>query len=197
LCMISIALSGSVLVMRSILPTQKRYYTDFYLLDNRFHHNNHKIHSTYMSGSSLADLGARFLANADIELKSLDIGEEWTNIEDFNVIVQKTLFRASVTAIFGPHLLRLNPRFVEDYWLWDQSIASLFKGYPRWLIPKVYEARERLIEGIEKWHRHGEEHFDWEDEEVAKTEWEEYFGSKLYATVTLLPQNKNIDTQLV
>ena len=146
---------------------------------NRINHQLHKVHHTNMSGSGLASLGSDFAKFLEIELKSLDIGDEWTDIEDFYALVQKVAFRASVTAIYGPHLLRLNPNFEKTYWQFDNGIPTLFQSYPRWLVPTVYEKRDELHKCMGKWHTHAKENFDWNDESVAKQEWEEYYGSKL------------------
>lgn len=132
-----------------------------------------------MSGTGLADLGSRFMTFLEIELNALDIGEEWSQIDDLYALVQNVAFRASVTAIFGPHLLRLNPTFVEDYWKYEEGVPQLFQDLPRWMISKTYAVRDKLIGGLSKWHSHANEHFDWENEDIAKQEWEEFYGSKL------------------
>lgn len=119
------------------------------------------------------------MTNLEAELKALEIGDEWTNIPDFYFLVQKVTFKAATTAICGPHLLRMNPTFTEDFWDFDSRITGLFKTLPRWLIPKSYAIRDKLTKNIAEWHAYAKDHFDWEDDKVEKEEWEEFYGSKL------------------
>lgn len=146
---------------------------------NRIYHHVHQTLHNNLSGTGLADLGPRFAANLEKELDKLEVGEEWVEIENFYAIVQKVGFDASVGAICGPHFQRLNPDFTAEFWEYDSRMTYLFKNIPRFLVPRAYELRDKLRTDIIKWHRFARERVDPEDPEIAKLEWEEYFGSRL------------------
>jgi hypothetical protein len=148
--------------------------------DQRFHHIIHNALHTNLMGEGLADLASRYLENLEKELDALS-GEsnEWIEIPDLYMLVQNTIFRASTMAICGPTLFELNPTFTDDFWEFDIKVGGLFKGLPRFLVPSSYRVRDRLIDGIMKWHQFAESHIDRKDEELEKKLWEPYYGSKL------------------
>jgi hypothetical protein len=146
---------------------------------NRIFHLVHKNLHNNLSGNALADLATRFMSCLETELLALNIGDEWTDIPDFYSLIQQTVFKASTTAICGPHLFALNPTFTADFWEFDTRMSGMVKNIPRWLIPKSYRIRDKLKQEIMKWHEFASEHFDWEDENLAKEEWDEFFGSRL------------------
>lgn len=71
---------------------------------------------------------------------------------------RKRVFRASVEAMFGPHLLRIYSRLEEDFWIYHTGIPKMLKFYPRFLWPEPYEARDRILDGLERWHDFAREH---------------------------------------
>jgi hypothetical protein len=148
---------------------------------NRIFHLVHKTLHNNLSGSGLADLASRYMTYLEIELSKLDVGyDEWADVPDFYALLQRAVFEASTTAVCGPHLSRLNPDFTADFWEFDaHAMTGLFKNLPRWLIPKSFAIRDKLKASIAKWHKFAHEKFDWSDEELAKEEWEEFYGSKL------------------
>jgi hypothetical protein len=119
------------------------------------------------------------MALLETELLNLNIGDEWTDIPDLYSVIQNSVFKASTTAICGPHLFNLNPDLVTDFWYFDNCLPGLFKNLPRWMIPKSFKIRDKLKNSILKWHNHANKHYDWNDPEAAKLEWEEYFGARI------------------
>ncbi|CZT40844.1 uncharacterized protein RSE6_00508 [Rhynchosporium secalis] len=121
---------------------------------NRVFNLTHKTLHSHLSGTGLNELATRFLSCLEIELLSLDIGhEEWTAIPDFYTLIKKTVFKASTTA--------------------------MYKNLPRWMIPKSFQVRDKLITSITKWHAYAEENFDKNDEALQNGEWEELYGARL------------------
>lgn len=62
--------------------------------------------------------------------------------------------------MFGPHLLRIYPGLEEDFWTYHAGIPKMLKFYPRFLCPGPYDARDRILEGLERWHAFAREHSD-------------------------------------
>jgi hypothetical protein len=77
--------------------------------------------------------------------------------------------------MFGPHLVRLTPDFIDDLWDFVPTMGQLFLRTPRWLMPEAYRRRDRLLEGILRWHKYAREHFD---ESAGDPDWEECYGSR-------------------
>lgn len=127
----------------------------------------------------MAELATRFTSNLKLELEAnKSIGyEEWVEIEDLYSFIRDMIFRASTNALCGPHLLRLTPSFVADFWEFDSYSPKLFKDFPRWMIPKAYEVRDKLHKGMKKWHGFARDGYDWKLEDEGL--WEEFFGAKV------------------
>lgn len=146
---------------------------------NRLFHLMHKTSTDNLTGAGLTDLATRFMANLEEELSTLDVGyDEWTDIPDFNSLVQVTVFTASTKALFGPHLFELSPNIAAEFWEFD-SHPNLFKSIPRLFIPKAFRARDKILASIKTWHKFANENCDLNDETQQNVEWEPFFGSKL------------------
>jgi len=107
------------------------------------------------------------------------MSDEWTDITSIYYLVRDVVFKASTTAICGPYFFSLNPTIRKVFWDFDMHMPKLFKLLPRWMIPGSFRARDKVLFAIKKWHAFAKENCDLDDEEVQKSEWEPYFGSKL------------------
>lgn len=82
----------------------------------------------------------------------------------------------------GPHLIRLSPSFVADFWAYLEQWPTLSKMYPRWLVPRAFEARDRVVAAIMAWHRYAREHEDYRRQPQGQgggdgaEQWDEYWG---------------------
>lgn len=148
---------------------------------NRIHYLSHKAMHSGLTGIGLAELADHFVTNLIVELQENTAisSDDWVDIPDFYGLIKSSIFKASTTALCGPHLLALNPGFTEDFWDFDTRITGLFKRIPRWIIPKSYRVRDRLHTAIMKWHKFANEHLDWNDESLPEKQYEEYFGAKI------------------
>ena len=78
------------------------------------------------------------------------------------------------------HLLSLNPTFVEDFREFDRSISMpmFVMGFPRWLCPTAYKARDRVLQGLKNWHKFAHERSDCTELGSDDGDWDPYFGSR-------------------
>lgn len=154
-----------------------------------YHHS--KAAHTYLSGKSLQALGARFmdLLGHDIATDE-SIGTEWVDQPDLYVFWQDQIFEAALGALFGPHLLRLNPTFTRDFWNYVGGMSTLMMGLPKWMTPGSWAKREKVLEGIKRWHRFAVQHCD-PAKEAGGKDWDEYWGSTYlkarYSFVSAIP----------
>ncbi|RYP51945.1 hypothetical protein DL768_002821 [Monosporascus sp. mg162] len=136
----------------------------------------------YLSGQHLHSLNERFMATLDRDLDAMNIGHEWVKYPDLYKFLQLTVTRSSIEAVYGRKLLELNPTFVEDFWEFEANARSFLRAMPRWLIPKAYHVREKLIKALVKSHAYANNHFDCSKICPEEPEWEPNFGSRLIRT---------------
>lgn len=143
--------------------------------------NYHQVRAAHkhLSGPGLVHMTERFLMILRRRMDESQIGSEWIEMPDLYRFLQTEVFHAAVEAMCGSYLLSQNPTFVEDFWEFDRSAPTLFKALPRWISPKPYEVRGRLLEAIKKWHKLAHANSDCTKIGADDTEWDPYFGSKL------------------
>lgn len=147
--------------------------------ENRTFFINHRMLSTYLSGTSLAGITARFIEHFAKQIEEDEsIGDEWVEIPDLYDFMQNQVMSAAIKSMFGAHLLKLNPSFIKDFWAWNAKVGGLFMRIPRWLDPQAYILQARMLTSIKRWHNYAHEHFDCNRFGEEDEEWEPYFGSK-------------------
>ncbi|KFY18446.1 hypothetical protein V493_08610 [Pseudogymnoascus sp. VKM F-4281 (FW-2241)] len=150
-------------------------------MNDRIWYLQHKTVHTNLVGPPLVEIAERFVQYMGEELdRAIPASEtEWVDVPDFYGLIQSTMFPASTNAIYGPHLIRLNPDLNKDFWEYDRHIPTLFKLVPRLFAPKAYASRDRVLASIKKWHVHARENLAFDDPRLEGVAWEEIYGSKL------------------
>ena len=133
----------------------------------------------HLSGPGLVQMTELFLNVLRRRIHASHIESEWVDLPDLYQFLQHEVFSAAVEALCGTHLLSQSPTFVEDFWEFVSSVPTLFKGFPRWMSPKPYRIRDRLLDAIKRWHKLAHERSDCTKIDANDPEWEPYFGSKL------------------
>lgn len=147
--------------------------------EDRIHLIIHNMVTSHLWGESLTGITARFQQSLAQQLEQNDdIGFEWVEIPDFYLYMQKLVTTASLISMFGPYLLKLSPSFVEEFWAFEPKMGALFMHIPKWFDPGAYEAREKALDSIEKYHTYALAHFDSGKIGADDPEWDPYFGSK-------------------
>ena len=151
--------------------------------DQRFMKTFHDYINVNLTGESLETIVVKyqeFLVQQFAEFET--IGDDWVDVADLSVFIRDEIMAAALTSIFGPHFLRLNPNFIEDFWPFTHSVGELFLGMPRWLRPSIYARRDRMVKGIERWHRYAIENYKAAGGKgtagSGEEAWEPFFGSK-------------------
>ncbi|KAI2615586.1 hypothetical protein GGR54DRAFT_257648 [Hypoxylon sp. NC1633] len=93
-----------------------------------------------------------------------------------------TVSPANIEAMMGSKILKLNPTLIEDFWAAKAFAPEYFQGWPRWLAPKIFRARDRVIDAIRKWHEYAFAHGDHTNTGPRDPDWDSVWGSK-YAKV--------------
>ena len=107
-----------------------------------------------LAGVGLKPLCDRFTRNLSQRLLAdTSIGGEWVQHPDLFVFMRNELFVPAVEAIWGSSFVSINPDFGQDLWRYSRGLPYLAKGYPRWLAPSAYNARDKCLESVKHWHR--------------------------------------------
>jgi len=145
---------------------------------NRIWYHQSSAARKYLSGTSLKTIGEKFMEYLTAEVagnKMMSSAKnEWVEVPDLFEFLKDVVFVGALNALYGPQLLKLNPTFVKDFWDYNAAIPTLMMGFPRWLTPGAYAARDRVLNGLKKWHRYALEHSDVKD---TGPDWDEAWGS--------------------
>ncbi|KFY81326.1 hypothetical protein V500_11534 [Pseudogymnoascus sp. VKM F-4518 (FW-2643)] len=150
-------------------------------MSDRIWYLQHKTVHTNLVGPPLVEIADRFVQYMGEELdRAIPASEtDWVDVPDFYGLIQSTMFAASTNAIYGPHLIGLNPDINNDFWEYDHHVPTLFKLVPRLFAPKAYAVRDRLLAAIKKWQTHARANLDFNDPALEGVTWEEFYGSKM------------------
>ena len=132
-----------------------------------------------LSGARLEKLSDHYYGAVvkDVVKEQEKIGNDWVESPDLCDLVKRLVYEASMYAIYGPYLKELNPTLSDDFFDYDGYVPNLATPGAEWTCKKGIKSRNKMMENIRRWMRHGLDHggYNGIDEEV---EWEPYYGSK-------------------
>ncbi|KAK8037683.1 hypothetical protein PG991_001029 [Apiospora marii] len=109
-------------------------------------------------------------------LNTFEVADDWIDFPDLHAFIQLVIMRPAIEALVGSELLKLCPSFIDDLMTFQQSVPSFLRLVPRWLIPRAYRARKRLLEAIKVWHEHAHGSYDCSRLDSEDPKWEPFFG---------------------
>ncbi|KAF1839163.1 cytochrome P450 [Decorospora gaudefroyi] len=143
---------------------------------NRVDFLTHDLLLRGLTGAPMLPTFRRFQTIVKRNLGAQEIGDEWVEMPDLFRFFTKNIGTAVLEALFGPSLLEINPGFADDMWTFDQEVQNLAKRLPRFMIPRAYQVRNRMLAQIQNWYRYAREHFR-DDEDGAAGDWDPFWGS--------------------
>lgn len=147
--------------------------------EHRIIYFQQKAAHKHLSGPGLIKMADRYMTTLAKQFSQLNIDHEWVEMPDLYHFLQMQIARASIEAMCGEYILRLNPTLVEDFWAFDRSVGTLLKGLPRWMCSREYGARDKLLASVKKWHAFAHQRTDCNKTGAGDPDWEPYFGHKL------------------
>ena len=145
---------------------------------DRIHFLRHAAAVKYFNTTNVRDMTQRFLEQLGSQFADRsDIGSEWVTLPDFSQFVQKEVFKAATYAMCGPYLCSLNPTFVDDFNDYIAYLPVYASAIPRWMSPKAYAVRDKLLAAYKRWHRFALEKSPLDD--GSNETWEPYWGTRL------------------
>lgn len=144
----------------------------------RLYHHQHQAAHRFLTGEALRRMTDRFMRFLSEELHhDTTVSREWLEFPDLYEFWKSRIFHAATKALFGPCLLSLNPNFEQDFWEYVDSTPTLMKSLPRWMVPRAYDARDRVFTAVKTWHRFARVHSDYRKNTPEDPEWDEFWGS--------------------
>ena len=120
--------------------------------ENRIWFHTRDSAATYLSGPHLKSLASRFQYHFRSRMEELSLPDGWSLNTDLYTFVYNVMFPTQIEVLFGTTFLTLNPNFASDFREFHRGLSYLLRGYPRWMVPKAWDARERCLTSIKKWH---------------------------------------------
>jgi hypothetical protein len=127
---------------------------------NRVDFLTHRSLVRAFSGPGLKPSLERFKRNFVDTLNMDSVENDWIENPDMLKRARDIVGKALVEAIFGKRLLELNLTFMEDLWMFDEDVPWLAKCLPHFMRPKAFNTRERLLQGIKRWHSAARQEFE-------------------------------------
>ncbi|KAG7284610.1 hypothetical protein NEMBOFW57_009215 [Staphylotrichum longicolle] len=143
-------------------------------------HQMHTALQTMLAGNGLEVLAGRYqteVAHAALSTSLVGKEHEWTELPDLCSFVEDHVLEAATRALYGPHLVALNPTLARDFWTFNRRVKSMFMGVPKWLNPSAVRARDKMTDNVKRWQLYAAEHCNI-DEIPDDVEWEPFYGSR-------------------
>lgn len=154
--------------------------------EDRIHYHQHHSAHKFLSAHHLTYLSERFVTTLARNLDIVDNGKAqssnpdgWVEVPDLYSFLQQHVGGATIEVIMGSEILRLDPALLNNYRAFERSIPKFTRCLPRWLLPREYKNRDRLLNSIKKWHAHSHEHSDCHRLGPEDPEWDPFFGAKV------------------
>lgn len=129
--------------------------------EDRVFYLMHKATVDCLAGSHLTIAAHNFQTALANRIESSPIANEWVEMDDLYNFVQPLISYSTVQAMCGAKFLQMFPEFIGDFWNFNNKMPKLLQGWPRWMLPKAWQARERCIAIMKKWRKLcNEENFD-------------------------------------
>ena len=120
--------------------------------DNRIWFHTHDTAARFLSGPHLTNLSSNFQRCLEERIGTNVLSHQWIEQTDLYSFVYDLMFPSQIEALFGTSFLHLSPSFPADFKEFHSGLFYLLLGYPRWMVPKAWDARERCLESIKKYH---------------------------------------------
>lgn len=173
---------------------------------NRIDYLNHQSVAQFLEGKGLVPFWERFVDNITKQLRgvyeTLDL-RRWDDREDLMRTIGDETTVAILNSLCGPHLLELNPHFLQDFREFDRNLQTylqgtyevpveagwragngayvlliLVPGIPWFLAPGAYAARKRVLNAVRVWQQYARAHFD--DSTVDSNGDDPFWGSSFF-----------------
>ena len=128
---------------------------------NRIHYLTHRAVLHGLAGSNITIAGQKFQAALQRRIDAVPVQDEWIEMDDLFGFLLPLISNSTIETICGTNFLKVFPDFVEYFWSYNSKMPKLLQGWPRWTMPKIWQARDRCISIMKEWRRiSNNENFD-------------------------------------
>ncbi|KAH6623804.1 cytochrome P450 [Chaetomium tenue] len=148
---------------------------------HRVLYNQHRDLAAMLSGAPLDGMVRRFTENYAARLRepAVEVGEEWVELPDLYAFLRGEMFHAACEGLLGERIFEVCPDFSREFWEFDTHLITYLRRTPRWMAPRAYAARDRVLASLQKWYEHARAKLDYRDPALAGVEYEPIWGSRL------------------
>ncbi|KAL9596990.1 MAG: hypothetical protein Q9179_004425 [Wetmoreana sp. 5 TL-2023] len=119
--------------------------------ENRVFHHAFKATANFLTGIHLNATAQNFQAALQRRIENVPVQQDWVEMDDLLGFLRPLIACSTVEAICGPTFLRRFPDFVENFYEFNGKVHKLLYGWPGFLMPRVWRARERCIAILQQW----------------------------------------------
>jgi cytochrome P450 len=149
---------------------------------HRVFYHQHRDLNTMLSGAALDGIMARFTANYTARLRHETPhirAQQWTTLPDLYAFLRDHMFHAACRGLLGERLFELCPDFAAQFWEFDSHAITYLRRTPRWMAPRAYAARDKVLASMMKWYTNARQELDYRDPALADVEYEPVWGARL------------------
>ncbi len=129
--------------------------------EDRVFYLMHKATVDCLAGSHLAIAAQKFHDALRRRIEEVPIQDDWTEMDDLYSFLRPLISYSTIEAMCGKSFLETFPDFVCNFWNFNTKMPKLLQGWPRWMMPKAWQARDRCISTMTQWRKmSNEENFD-------------------------------------
>ena len=144
---------------------------------DRYYFHTRKETVGFFNGPGLKHFGNRFQLMLNRDIGVLEIDNGWTEIADLYSFIQNLIIAPAIEAMCGPRIMEQNPAFQHEFWQFDADMLYFFKGWPRFLAPRAWRNRDRVLNSLKEWHAHARMHFS--EDSIEADGHDPFYGSPL------------------
>ena len=159
---------------------------------DRYYYLTRQTTVGFFNGPGLKHFGNRFGTMLTREVGQLDLGSDWIQHDNLYDFIRKLIIGPAIEAMCGPVLLEQTPTFTDDFWKFDRDMLYFFKGYPRWLAPRAWQNRAKVLNSLKSWHAYARDNFN--ESCIESDGHDRFYGSPLTrARAEYLPKIDSLD----
>ncbi|KAL8772128.1 MAG: hypothetical protein Q9209_002563 [Squamulea sp. 1 TL-2023] len=129
--------------------------------ENRIFYLMHKATVDCLAGSHLTIAAQSFEGALRRRIHSVPVQDEWVQMDDLFEFLRPLISGSTVEAMCGAKFLEAFPEFVDTFWTFNDEMPRLLQGWPRWIIPRAWQARDRCVSMMRQWRKiANKENFD-------------------------------------
>ncbi|KAF4634070.1 hypothetical protein G7Y89_g4045 [Cudoniella acicularis] len=157
--------SGSAAAPLTNVPEERRIWRHI-----------HHAHGPNLQSTRGLEVLTKVFTREFLEVVNRQPLDEWTTTPIYRFF-RNEMSTASGIALIGRGPFIHNPRLMEDFWEFFAGFMSLFLGLPRFMAPKIFDARTRMVDACVSTLKSIEGRY--ESIQAKNLDWDEDLGSRV------------------